>query len=163
LLTFREVIKRQYEKSKTVVPEGRILSRLFDKWKITNDKIEFFREMKTKFPPCLGDWYLEHFLSCQCYFRARQNYVKSVAIMSIIGYMIGLGDRHLENILIDMHSGEMVHVDFNCIFNSGEDLTYPETIPFRLTQSMVQAMGPLGRLISISDENFTHFNLIYRN
>jgi len=31
--------------------------------------------------------------------------------------MLGLGDRHGENILFDTVSGETVHVDFNCIFN----------------------------------------------
>jgi hypothetical protein len=37
--------------------------------------------------------------------------------MSMVGYMLGLGDRHGENILFDTVSGETVHVDFNCIFN----------------------------------------------
>jgi serine/threonine-protein kinase ATR len=31
--------------------------------------------------------------------------------------VLGLGDRHGENILFDTVSGETVHVDFNCIFN----------------------------------------------
>ena len=35
----------------------------------------------------------------------------------MVGYMLGLGDRHGENILFDTVSGETVHVDFNCIFN----------------------------------------------
>lgn len=29
---------------------------------------------------------------------------------------IRLGDRHGENILLDEHSGDAVHVDFNCLF-----------------------------------------------
>jgi phosphatidylinositol kinase/protein kinase (PI-3 family) len=28
-----------------------------------------------------------------------------------------LGDRHLENILIDQNSADVVHVDFNCLFD----------------------------------------------
>ena len=27
-----------------------------------------------------------------------------------------LGDRHGENILLDEHNGDVVHVDFNCLF-----------------------------------------------
>jgi hypothetical protein len=27
-----------------------------------------------------------------------------------------LGDRHCENILLDYNSGDVVHVDFNCLF-----------------------------------------------
>ena len=35
------------------------------------------------------------------------------------GHMLGLGDRHGENILIDAASGDTVHVDFGCLFNKG--------------------------------------------
>lgn len=27
-----------------------------------------------------------------------------------------LGDRHCENILLDSNTGDVVHVDFNCLF-----------------------------------------------
>ena len=37
--------------------------------------------------------------------------------MSVVGYILGLGDRHGENILFDSTSGDCVHVDFNCLFN----------------------------------------------
>lgn len=95
---------------------------MFEVWQRTDDKIKFFNDMKHKYPPVLGKWYLEHFSNVQNYFSARQNYVRSVAIMSMIGYMMGLGDRHMENLMLDIHSGEVVHVDFNCIFNKGESL-----------------------------------------
>lgn len=64
--------------------------------------------------------------------------------MSIVGYILGLGDRHGENILLDSINGDVVHVDFNCLFNKGESFEIPEVVPFRLTQNMVHAMGPLG-------------------
>jgi phosphatidylinositol kinase/protein kinase (PI-3 family) len=38
---------------------------------------------------------------------------KSVAVMSTVGYVLGLGDRHLDNILLDIHSGEVVHIDYS--------------------------------------------------
>ena len=37
--------------------------------------------------------------------------------MSMVGYILGLGDRHGENILFDSTNGDCVHVDFNCLFN----------------------------------------------
>ena len=38
-------------------------------------------------------------------------------MMSMVGYILGLGDRHGENILFDSTNGDCVHVDFNCLFN----------------------------------------------
>jgi serine/threonine-protein kinase ATR len=55
-----------------------------------------------------------------------------------------LGDRHGENILFDSTNGDTVHVDFNCLFNKGEEFEWPERVPFRFTHNMQTAMGPLG-------------------
>ena len=48
--------------------------------------------------------------------------------------MLGLGDRHLDNILLDLASGQVVHIDFNLSFDKGAMLRVPEVVPFRLTQ-----------------------------
>ena len=37
----------------------------------------------------------------------------------MVGYVIGLGDRHLENMLIDLDSGEVVHIDWSVCFEKG--------------------------------------------
>lgn len=57
---------------------------------------------------------------------------------------MGLGDRHGENILIDQLNGEVVHVDFDCLFDKGLTLEKPEKVPFRLTPNMVDAFGISG-------------------
>ncbi|KAJ8944483.1 hypothetical protein NQ314_009467 [Rhamnusium bicolor] len=75
---------------------------------------------------------------------ARTAYIRTTAVMSMAGYILGLGDRHGENILLDSTCGDVVHVDFNCLFNKGESFDWPERVPFRLTHNMVAAMGPLG-------------------
>ena len=36
-----------------------------------------------------------------------QSYARSTAVMSMIGYIIGLGDRHLDNMLVDFTTGEV--------------------------------------------------------
>ncbi|KAH3767690.1 Serine/threonine-protein kinase SMG1 [Pelomyxa schiedti] len=68
-------------------------------------------------------------------------YARSTAVMSVIGYIIGLGDRHLDNILVDFQSGELVHIDYNVCFEKGIKLRVPEMVPFRMTQNMVNALG----------------------
>ncbi|OUM63665.1 hypothetical protein PIROE2DRAFT_51475, partial [Piromyces sp. E2] len=72
------------------------------------------------------------------------SYSRSLAVMSIIGYIIGLGDRHLDNILIDFDSGEVIHIDYNVCFEKGKKLCVPETVPFRLTQNLQTALGVYG-------------------
>ena len=50
------------------------------------------------------------------WWHVTQSYSRSVAVMSMIGYVIGLGDRHLDNILVDLTTGE-VHGVFSVLFN----------------------------------------------
>ena len=66
-------------------------------------------------------------------FDSRTNFIRSCAIWSIMGYIVGLGDRHGDNILIHKGTGELTHVDFDCIFEKGKELKVPEIVPFRLT------------------------------
>ena len=57
-------------------------------------------------------------------------YCHTAAAMSMTGYILGLGDRHGENILLDSTSGDVVHVDFNCLFNKvnkSENFYAPQT------------------------------------
>jgi len=38
-------------------------------------------------------------------------YTRSVAVSSIVGYIVGLGDRHVQNILVDCETAELIHID----------------------------------------------------
>lgn len=62
----------------------------------------------------------------------------------MVGHVLGLGDRHGENILFDASSGDTVHVDLNCLFEKGQTFEIPERVPFRLTNNMVDALGVTG-------------------
>ena len=64
--------------------------------------------------------------------------------MSMIGYIIGLGDRHLDNVLVDLSTGEVVHIDYNVCFEKGKGLRVPEKVPFRMTQNIEHALGVTG-------------------
>lgn len=107
-------------------------------------KRDWFNRMLAKCPPIFSDWFRERFTTPHNWYQARSSYIRTTAVMSIVGYILGLGDRHGENILFDAGTGDAVHVDFNCLFNKGELFEIPEVVPFRLTHNMVHAMGPLG-------------------
>ncbi|XP_052741875.1 serine/threonine-protein kinase SMG1, partial [Bicyclus anynana] len=78
------------------------------------------------------------------WWQMTRRYSYSVAVMSTIGYIIGLGDRHLDNVLVDLTSGEVVHIDYNVCFEKGKTLRVPEKVPFRMTPNLVTALGVTG-------------------
>ena len=47
-----------------------------------------------------------------------------------VGYIVGLGDRHSMNILIDQVSAEVVHIDLGVAFEQGLMLKTPERVCF---------------------------------
>ncbi|KAI9245342.1 hypothetical protein BDA99DRAFT_528116 [Phascolomyces articulosus] len=103
----------------------------------------FVKELLPKCPPVFNKWFLEHFPEPSQWFMSRSRYIRTLAVMSIIGYILGLGDRHAENILFDQTTGDCVHVDVNMLFDRGQALMVPEIVPFRLTHNLVDAMGAL--------------------
>ncbi|PWV18739.1 putative phosphatidylinositol 3-related kinase [Trypanosoma cruzi] len=94
--------------------------------------------------PVLHGWFHRHFHSHQEWFNARNSYTQATALWSIAGHIVGLGDRHGENLMLDLRCGELMHVDFACLFDKGESLEVPERVRFRLTQNVVDGMGILG-------------------
>ena len=105
----------------------------------------FLKRLIPRHPPLFGQWFVRNFSDPQAWLRARLAYCRTTAVMSMVGYILGLGDRHGENILFDSSNGDTVHVDFNCLFNKGETFDWPERVPFRLTHNIVEAMGPTGQ------------------
>ena len=65
--------------------------------------------------------------------------------MSMVGYILGLGDRHPSNLMLDRISGQIVHIDFGDCFEVAMSRSkYPETVPFRLTRMLVRSMEASG-------------------
>lgn len=65
--------------------------------------------------------------------------------MSMVGYVLGLGDRHPSNLLLDRMSGKILHIDFgDCFEVAMTREKYPEKIPFRLTRMLINAMEVTG-------------------
>lgn len=104
----------------------------------------FTHNIRKRFRPVLYEWFIESFPEPEAWFAARLRYTRSCAVMSIVGHVLGLGDRHGENVLLEEGNGGTFHVDFNCLFDKGLTFEKPELVPFRLTENMVDAMGPQG-------------------
>lgn len=104
----------------------------------------FVAQILPNFHPVFRRWFLESFSSVSDWYGARLRYLHSLAVGSILGYVIGLGDRHVQNILIDRQTGDLIHIDLNLIFDQSKLLRIPEQVPFRLTPDLVDALGALG-------------------
>ncbi|KIK53267.1 hypothetical protein GYMLUDRAFT_77511 [Collybiopsis luxurians FD-317 M1] len=104
----------------------------------------FIKKILSQFPPVFHEWFVETFPEPTAWLASRLTYARTAAVMSMVGFILGLGDRHCENILLDENTGDLIHVDFNCLFDKGKTLDTPERVPFRLTQNLVDAFGVTG-------------------
>eukprot|EP00936_MAST-01D_sp_MAST-1D-sp1_P000999 g999.t1 len=63
----------------------------------------------------------------------------------MVGYILGLGDRHPSNLMLARGTGKIVHIDFGDCFEVAMDRDkFPEKVPFRLTRMLVNAMEVSG-------------------
>ncbi|KAI5970016.1 TEL1 [Candida margitis] len=111
------------------------------------DKIERLHEyqrIEAKIKPVLHLFFQGCFLSPDQWFESRVKYTHGVATSSIVGHILGLGDRHCNNILLDRQNGEPIHIDLGVAFDQGKHLAIPETVPFRLTRDVVDGFGVTG-------------------
>uniref|UniRef100_A0A0A0LS27 Serine/threonine-protein kinase ATM n=2 Tax=Cucumis sativus TaxID=3659 RepID=A0A0A0LS27_CUCSA len=108
------------------------------------DKRKAFQEVSENFRPVMHYFFLERFLQPADWFEKRLAYTRSVAASSMVGYIVGLGDRHSMNILIDQATAEVVHIDLGVAFEQGLMLKTPERVPFRLTRDVIDGMGVAG-------------------
>lgn len=79
--------------------------------------------------------------SSESWLDRRTNYTRSLGVMSIVGYILGLGDRHPSNLMLDRITGKIIHIDFgDCFEVAMHRDKYPERVPFRLTRMLTYAM-----------------------
>ncbi|KAI8958799.1 Serine/threonine-protein kinase tel-1 [Daldinia sp. FL1419] len=104
-------------------------------------RVATYKKVTDRFQPVMRYFFMEHFVDPDEWFAKRTAYTRTTAAISILGHVLGLGDRHGHNILLDSKSGEVVHIDLGVAFEMGRVLPVPELVPFRLTRDIVDGMG----------------------
>ena len=94
--------------------------------------------------------------------RLQSAFVSSLAAMSMCGYVLGVGDRHLGNMLLDS-SGRVVHIDYNVSLDRGRRLPVPEIVPFRLTGVLRYVCGDEGGADGDSEGDMRLFRVLCRS
>lgn len=130
--------------------------------KSNEERLRAYSKIADMIQPQFRNFFFSSFLNPEDWLNARTTYIKGVVTSSIVGYVLGLGDRHLNNILIDRATGEPIHIDLGVAFDQGRLLPIPELVPFRLTRDMVDGFGVSG-VEGLFRKNCEHVYGVLRN
>ncbi|XP_052131205.1 DNA-dependent protein kinase catalytic subunit isoform X2 [Frankliniella occidentalis] len=83
--------------------------------------------------------------SAEGFYWLRHSFITSYSTLCIAHWLLGVGDRHLQNCLVSQTNGQCIGIDFGHVFGSATlNLPVPELIPFRLTPHIVHVTQPHG-------------------
>ncbi|XP_060920840.1 DNA-dependent protein kinase catalytic subunit isoform X2 [Labrus mixtus] len=110
-----------------------------------NDTVNTFLKVLQHWPTdLLKRAFLKMCNGPEAFLSLRSHFISSHALLCVSHWILGIGDRHLSNFMINMETGGMVGIDFGHAFGSATQfLPVPELMPFRLTQQFVNLMQPL--------------------
>lgn len=98
-----------------------LLCRLHFRDAPISQKRETFDVVCRHFSPSFRFFFVERFgHDMMAWHAARMRYTRSVAVSSMVGHVLGIGDRHTSNILIHTKTGEVVQIDFGIVFEQGK-------------------------------------------
>merc|ERR1719189_1391713 len=147
--TLHLLIRDYREKKKILLNiEHRIMQRMtpdYDHLPLMNKVEVFEHSLEQTQGDDLAKLLLLKSPSSEVWFERRTNFTRSLAVMSMVGYVLGLGDRHPSNLLLDKNNGKILHIDFgDCFEVAMTREKFPEKIPFRLTRMLINAMEVTG-------------------
>ncbi|CAE6445919.1 unnamed protein product [Rhizoctonia solani] len=144
---YRNIITGLYEQRGLPIYHKQVMDWVQHKAKNLPDKDVHEYWVKKAIPSVLinlHEYFISYFSEPTAWLSSRLAYTRTTAVMSMVGHILGLGDRHGENLMFDTVNGDLVHVDLNCLFERGTTFEIPETVPFRLTANMVDGFGVTG-------------------
>lgn len=82
------------------------------------ERVEVYKKIMERVHPVMRHFFTEKHHIPYWWFQMRLNYSRSAATMSMVGYVMGIGDRHVSNIMIDTARGDLVPIDFGIAFEA---------------------------------------------
>ncbi|KAG8442079.1 hypothetical protein GDO86_011029, partial [Hymenochirus boettgeri] len=99
----------------------------------------------------------------EAFLALRSHFARSHALLCISHWILGIGDRHLSNFMVNMETGGIIGIDFGHAFGSATQfLLVPEMMPFRLTRQIVSLMLPM-KETGLFDSVMVHALRAYRS
>ncbi|XP_062335709.1 DNA-dependent protein kinase catalytic subunit [Osmerus eperlanus] len=110
-----------------------------------NDTVNNFMKIEQLVPAdLLKRAFLKMSTTPEAFLSLRSHFSTSHALLCVSHWILGIGDRHLSNFMINMETGGMIGIDFGHAFGSATQfLPVPELMPFRLTRQFVNLMQPM--------------------
>lgn len=62
--------------------------------------------------------------SPEAFLSLRSHFISSHALLCVSQWILGIGDRHLSNFMINMETGGMIGIDFGHAFGSATQVSY---------------------------------------
>uniref|UniRef100_A0A452TWS2 DNA-dependent protein kinase catalytic subunit n=1 Tax=Ursus maritimus TaxID=29073 RepID=A0A452TWS2_URSMA len=123
------------------------LTKISGKYDVTSrsETVTSFRRRESKVPAdLLKRAFLKMSTGPEAFLALRSHFASSHALMCISHWILGIGDRHLNNFMVSMETGGMIGIDFGHAFGSATQfLPVPELMPFRLTRQFINLMLPM--------------------
>ncbi|XP_044600073.2 DNA-dependent protein kinase catalytic subunit [Equus asinus] len=109
------------------------------------ETVTSFRKRESKVPAdLLKRAFVKMSTSPEAFLTLRSHFARSHALICISHWILGIGDRHLNNFLVSMETGGVIGIDFGHAFGSATQfLPVPELMPFRLTRQFINLMLPM--------------------
>lgn len=141
---FLNKFSKQYNKSKREPSIATMYATIFEHASPEEVKTKLKLQHASVPKDLLRNGILALAASPEAYLSIRAHFATTLASFNIASYIIGIGDRHLENFLLDLHSGGLIGIDFGHAFGTGiQILPIPELVPFRLTRQFCSFLMPL--------------------
>jgi len=133
-------------------------------FKILQNNDKSIKECLYKYHPrnLLLTYFYNNFQNPLEFYKMKKNYIVSFAIWSMCSYIVRLGDRHLENLMIN-NTNQLIYIDYGYVLNDGLNLPVPEIVPIRFTNNLRYALGFLEETGIFSNICMKVLKVIYKH